>query len=476
MPTIQDLRERRTEVVAELRAINDAAKLGKRPWTEDERARVGALRTEAEQITHQLDAVAEQESQEAWLEEQEAKLKLSTGRKTDVVQVADQLARDVTTTAATTHLDQNLAHYVLSTTGETVSRPKFATFGEQLQAIATASRLGPQHRDPRLVYDRIPSYLAPSISGASETVPSDGGFLVQKEFSTELIKRTYQFGELLQRIRMIPIGDNANGLKMNAVDETSRATGSRWGGVQMYWQAEADSPTSKKPKFRQMEWNLKKLIGLAYATDELLQDAAALEAVFMQAFSEETAFMVENGVYNGPGAGQPLGFLNSGSLISVAKETGQATKTVVKENIDKMWARMWGRSWANSVWFINQDVIPQLQGLAQVIGTAGAPMYQPPGNMSAAPYSTLYGRPVIPVEYAQTVGTAGDIVLVDLSQYLGIDKGRMQTASSIHVRFINDENTFRFVYRFDGQPLWYTTLTPFNGTNSYSPFIALAAR
>ena len=42
---------------------------------------------------------------------------------------------------------------------------------------------------------------------------------------------------------------------------------------------EADAATSKKPKFRQMELNLKKLIGLAYATDELLQDSTALEAV-----------------------------------------------------------------------------------------------------------------------------------------------------------------------------------------------------
>jgi HK97 family phage major capsid protein len=86
------------------------------------------------------------------------------------------------------------------------------------------------------------------------------------------------------------------------------------------------------------------------------------------------------------------------------------------------------------------------------------------------------GRPVIPVEYCATLGTAGDIVLVDLEQYLMIDKGKVEGASSIHVRFLYDEMTFRFVYRVDGQPIWHAALTPFKGTNTLSPFIALETR
>jgi HK97 family phage major capsid protein len=86
------------------------------------------------------------------------------------------------------------------------------------------------------------------------------------------------------------------------------------------------------------------------------------------------------------------------------------------------------------------------------------------------------GRPVIPVEYCNTLGTAGDIVLCDLSQYLTVDKGAMETASSIHVRFIYDEMTFRFVMRFAGQSAWNAPLTPFKGTNTQSPFITLQSR
>lgn len=103
-------------------------------------------------------------------------------------------------------------------------------------------------------------------------------------------------------------------------------------------------------------------------------------------------------------------------------------------------------------------------------------MFLPPGGLSQSPYATLYGRPVIPVEYAATLGTVADIILADFSQYLTIDKGGLESASSIHVRFIYGENTFRWTLRNDGHPLWSAPLTPFKGTNTQSPFVVLATR
>ena len=69
-----------------------------------------------------------------------------------------------------------------------------------------------------------------------------------------------------------------------------------------------------------------------------------------------------------------------------------------------------------------------------------------------------------------------DIVLADLSQYLLIDKGGISAASSIHVRFLYDENVFRFIYRVDGQPIWNAPITPYKGAGTLSPFVTLQAR
>lgn len=342
------------------------------------------------------------------------------------------------------------------------------SLGEFLIAVRDAA-LAPHAIDRRLLEQR-------SISGMSSTVPADGGFLVQKDFVSELLKRTYETGIILPRCRRVPISAGSDGLKVNAIDESSRATGSRYGGVQVYWLAEGGTPTAKKPKFRQMELELKKLVGLCYATDELLKDATALEAVVTQAFSEEFAFVVDYAILNGSGAGQPLGILQAGCLISASKETGQAAATFVWENVTNMWARLWARSRPNSVWLIEQSVEPQLFSMSLAVGTGGVPVYLPPGGASASPYGTLLGRPVIPVEYCSALGTVGDVILADFSQYMVIEKGGLEAASSVHVRFVNDEMTYRFVLRIDGQPIWNSALTPFSAGSTVGPFVVLETR
>lgn len=339
---------------------------------------------------------------------------------------------------------------------------RFASFGEQLMAAYRAAMPGGK------VDERLSTRAA---SGLNETTPSDGGFLVQQDFVTELLKRTYETGILASKVKKIPISTNANGMKINAIDEDSRANGSRWGGVQTYWEGEADELTASKPKFRQMELSLKKLTGLCYATDELLQDAAALEAVIRQAFAEEFGFKIDDAILSGSGEGEPLGILNSGAIVTVAKEASQ-TDTITVENLIKMWNRLWSRSRANAVWYINQELEPYLYTLK--IGDK--PVYIPAGGLSEKPYGTLFGRPVVPIEQCSAAGEVGDIILADIGQYLLIDKGGVKSASSIHVRFLYDENVFRFIYRVDGKPIWTKPLTPYKGSATVSPFVTLAKR
>jgi HK97 family phage major capsid protein len=355
----------------------------------------------------------------------------------------------------------------------TVKPPeKFKTFGDQLQAIASVAMSG--REDNRLTW----SPLTPSaaVSGAGASIPSDGGYQIQTDTVTDLMSKVYGTGQVLSRVQRVPISTNSDSLKVNLVDESSRAAGSRWGGVQVYWGAEADSATSKKPKFRQAELSLKDVIGLMYATDRLLQDASALETIFTRAFISEIQFTVEDSIFNGTGAGQMKGILTSAGKVAVNKEGGQPAATLVYENVLKMWSRMWAPSRANSAWFINQDIEPQLHAMAVPVGTGGLPVYLPPGGLSQSPYGTLFGRPVIPTEYNPTLGTEGDIVLADLNQYLMIDKGGIQADSSVHVRFIYNERTFRFIYRCDGQPMWNSALTPAKGTNTLSPYVTLQTR
>ncbi len=350
----------------------------------------------------------------------------------------------------------------------------FPSLGEQLQAIARAET-DPLQTDHRLLYQ---AEMRAAASGMGATVPSEGGFFLQETFSSKMIDRAYSTGQIMSRVTKTPLDPGSEKMTLQAIDETSRATGSRAGGVQMYWVDEATAATKSMPKFRKLELELKGLAGLWYITDRLLRNAAALGSRANRAFSDELIFTVENAFFRGTGSGQPQGITEAPCLVTVAKETGQDAVTIVYKNVNKMWSRMWAPSRANAVWLINQDCEPTLDDMAVPVGTGGVPVYLPAGGLSASPFATLKGRPVIPVEYCSTVGTVGDIMLVDYSQYEAIDGGPPEQASSMHVRFLQHEMTFRIIYYVDGMPSWHSKLTPFQGgsTKTLSPFVALATR
>jgi HK97 family phage major capsid protein len=346
----------------------------------------------------------------------------------------------------------------------------FGTLGEFLQAVAEHSKtgggaLGVLH--PR---------LEASVTGLGETFPSIGGFLVQNELARQMIMRVYDTGRVASRVQRLPLAkSNSSGLKINTLDEDSRADGSRWGGAQAYWAKEADAATGTTPKFRQIQLELQKLIGLCYVTDELLEDSGALDIVVSRVFTEEILFKLEDSIFNGSGVGEPLGIVYSAATYTVEADSGDVGATISAKDVLNMWSHLWPPSRQDAAWFVNSDVEPQLYPLALGSATAANLLYTPPGQ-SGSRFGLLLGCPVIPVEYCAALGTPGDIVLADLGEYALIDKGTPTKSYSIHVNFLTDENVFRFVYRVDGQPTWKKPLTPKYGTNQQAPFVMLSAR
>jgi HK97 family phage major capsid protein len=348
----------------------------------------------------------------------------------------------------------------------------FASLAEQLRAVFNAGRSNGMQVDPRLA--EIQAAL-----GGNESVPAEGGFLVVPEYAQGLVQRTYDVALIASKCFKMPM--TSSRLIMHAVDEDSRKDGSRWGGILAYWLAEAGTYQPTKPKFREMQFVANKLIGLSYATEEQLADGPAWQAYVNEAVPQELAFQIDTAVYSGPGAGAPLGIQNSGAVLVVPKVAGQATATIVTANILQMWSQMWARSRANAVWFVNQDIEPQLYTLAFANPSGSVlytnPMYTPPGiNGNNGPYGLLFGKPVIPIEQASTLGTQGDITLADMTQYILAQRSDVRADTSIHVAFLTGEQAFRFMLRLDGQPTWKKPLTPYQGSALKSPFVTLASR
>jgi len=329
--------------------------------------------------------------------------------------------------------------------------------------------------EPR-VADVVDPRLRKLAASTNEAVGSEGGFLLESQSVGLIDKLAFDSAQLAQRCFPIEVGEGFNSATVTLIAETSRVTGSRFGGIQLFHAAESATVTETRPKTRKVDVKLEKLLGLWYVSDEEIQDVAHLASIGPQAFAEELAFQVDEDIFAGTGAGQALGIINSPALVSISGETGQPATEIWEANLRKIRARMPSRSRARAIWLVHADVESELMATFINAGVGGQPVFLPPGGYSNAPYGTLFGIPVIVNEHSKALGLKGDIVLADFGWYAHVKKGGTQIAESIHVRFIYDEMAFRFTFRSNGLPLLGAPITAAQGGNDLSPFVTLAAR
>ncbi len=347
----------------------------------------------------------------------------------------------------------------------------FKSFSQFAQSIHKAGP-GGQHAD-----ETLKDWTKTVKTYAVEYDDSQGGYLVPEEFRAQLLQTSIEASIIRQRAQFVPMATNTIGFP--AINVSSHAS-SLFGGIVLYRPGEAEQKDESKPIYAKIQLTLHKLVGLLYASDELLEDSPiSLEPLFTRLFGEAIAWQEDHDFMWGTCVNQPLGFMAAGCLVAQAIEAAQPNTTIVYENIVNMWSRLHPRSRGNAVWLCNTDCLPQLYAMGLAVGVGGGPVFMPPGGVSASPYASLMGRPLIDTEKCETLGTLGDIVLCDFSQYLIGGKnssGAPAVASSIHLKFDYDVTAFRFVLRYDGQPWWVSALTPHHSTITLSPFVALAGR
>jgi HK97 family phage major capsid protein len=305
---------------------------------------------------------------------------------------------------------------------------------------------------------------------------TDGGWLLPPEFSQEV--NNVMSGDPMNLMTFCDTYTiTGESLTLLANGETSRATGSRWGGIQGYWVEDGTQITASNPKMRRLRLEPRPLHVMVPVDNTLLRNPQAAERLLNQAAPEEIVFLVNDAIINGTGAGKPLGILTSSGRVTVTAESGQGAGTFVKANADKMFARLHSRSRLNARWLHNVDVEPQFEAMVAAGTTPAIPVFLPilGGSPSMVPASNTYlkGKPMLEVEQCATVGTEGDVILCDLGAYaLGV-RGGIDTAMSMHLYFDRNQSAFRFSFYVDGQPWVNTPLTPFKGSNTQSPFVTL---
>lgn len=303
----------------------------------------------------------------------------------------------------------------------------------------------------------------------SETVPSDGGFLVPSETASRIHAVSLENELVMPRAFVQPMRSNSITMPGLSIGDHSTAL---FGNFIASYTAELGTISEHSPKARAMELIAKKLTGLIRFSSELNADTPGGMSQIETLCGKGLAWYRDKSFLKGTGAGEPLGILNAGCTIEVDPETGQSSG-IAYENLTKMMSRMFAGSFSNSVWVCHQSTIPSLLTLSLQIGLGGDAI--PVMTESNGQFKMLT-RPCVFTEKTETLNTKGDIMLCDFSQYVvGLREG-MRFDTSIHVAFETDEILSRIIERHDGQPLWDTSLTLEDGSTTVSPFVTLGTR
>lgn len=340
-----------------------------------------------------------------------------------------------------------------------------------LMDVLAASR-NPGAVDPRVasLWNGKRSIQATAGSDEANTQNDPyGGFLVPRAHLMAGLKTSgVQPNPFAGRTTKVDMG-GADILQINVRVDKDHST-SVSGGLVVYRRVETQTVTASRMKFEQVELRINELMGVTYASEELLRKSpTAFVSLLSAGFGDEFDAKILEETLNGNGVGRYLGIAASPALVTISKEVGQAADTIVYANLVNMMARCFG--FGNAIWVANHGCIPQIATMT-LPGNSPQPLAFP--GFSAAGGS-LFGRPIFFSERAAALGDLGDIILVNPAEYLEGETEPMQSASSIHVRFLEHEQTFKFWMANGGAPWWRTALTPKNGP-TISPFIYLAAR
>lgn len=183
--------------------------------------------------------------------------------------------------------------------------------------------------------------------------------------------------------------------------------------------------------------------------DELLEDdyTGGLPSVVSQAIGGDLVNSVNLAVTRtGTGSSQPMGALhtNNTALITVNRETSQ---TVTVGDVLGMLAK--ATMGPGSFWIAHPALIPAIYGLALSSGSQVTFL----NNLRDGAGAQLLGLPIVWSHLMSAKGVAGDLALIDPSQYAAVLRKQVTMESSTHYKFQHDITAYRLLVRAGGAPI-----------------------
>ncbi len=416
------LRAKLARIAKDMRAVVDGAKSeGRDTLTQDEQAVYDSHKSDYEATNKQLENIEELESIEAEVNQVEPAV---SEPKQNSIPVGPAAKRE------------------------------FESFGEFVHAI----RYNPN--DQRLNWQENPVRGEQSVG-----TPSEGGFMVPKQFKDTLLSVDTAEAIVRPRAQVLPAGSPPDAaISIPALDQGS--TENMYGGIVVDWIAEGDTKPETDLAVREVELKPNEVAGHTVITDKLLRNWQASDALITSQFRKAIVAAEDDKFLNGLGNGTPLGALASqnGARITQIRNTANDVKWV---DITNMFGKI--KMGGNLVFACNQRVLPKLMTLEDGNGNN---MWMPSGRDGTP--MTLAGYPLVINPRMPSLGSTGDLALLDLGYYLIKDGSGPFFSMSEHVHFLKNKTVIKAFWNVDGAPWMVEPITD-EDSNTYSPFVLLDA-
>lgn len=340
---------------------------------------------------------------------------------------------------------------------------------------------GPQNRNPRLIqnlfkgetfdnggFKTAEEFMNVAFSGkaddriikiqnsgsANSGIGSEGGIVCPTEFSkiywdrsleTEIIRPKATVWKMLSNERLVPM--------FNSQDTSTSVY-----GFISQWLPELGTANVQVPNLRGLKLKADKLGIFTSLSREISQDGLDFNKQLETALVKALGYSLDWAFLRGSGIGQPLGILNSGCKIVVPRGTLNA---VSYADLAKMHSKLLPGSFSSAFWVVNQTALEKLT----LMTDAG-------GNLLWSYGQPLLGLPVRVTEKLPTLGSQGDVILIDPSFYCVGMRQEVQIDTSNAPGWTNDSISVRGLLRIAGLPMFSQPIKQADG-NTVSPFIIL---
>jgi HK97 family phage major capsid protein len=322
----------------------------------------------------------------------------------------------------------------------------------------------------------------------SERVPSEGGFLVPETLRAQVM--AYMTTAIV-RPRATVVEMDSPRLGIPLLDNPSQASGKQaLGGLTFSIVEVGETIPATNPALGRLVLEARKIAAyLQGVPNELTDDAAgAMGDLLARVIALGLAWFEDDlFIFNGTGAGEPQSLANGGAALAVNR--GTSDKVLVAD-IAAMLTGLHPAALQAGLtpglthvrWLISSAALPQLLELYLNTGgsTAGTDItpattsewFQFGDGHDIGPSGL--GLPASITDHQPALGSTGDVMLADLSQYVISDRLTMTVEQSKDgAGFIKDTSNFRIRSRVDGR-YWIQSQSTTEAGAAVSPVVVLA--